>query len=414
MLIDFLNDYGYVDPRVVYARASTATSADRSGILRTRSANNPRFSFQPSTGYPRGFIADAADTNSFLWSEDFTNAAWAKNACTITSNAVVAPDGNTTGDLMTSTGANGWVGQDVTFAAGSTLVISVFAQKAVSNFFRIVVIDAVGNNAAQWFNLNLGTLGSHTSGLNTVLYSAGFIEPWPNGWYRCTLTVTTTTITTLNVVYLSPVAIDVGTAVNGDSVNLWGAMLSAQPGVGAYGRLSSYISTATAAVTRAGDSMQLALPDTSWFDPTRGTLFADFVINLGAGQNGAWLCGPGNTVNDFIAIGFTISADLTVRGLWGNIQAAGVSTLVSDSAALTAFEQPLRVAVGYRQADVMTLCVNGRPVQQSAVPASWPAAPVRMAIGGQPFSPGGSGTTFKRFAYFPRKLTNTQLIDLTT
>jgi len=53
--------------------------------------------------------------NMLKYSEDFSVGAWDKNGgtCTVSSNAVVAPDGNTTADAVTASGAAGLIRQNI-------------------------------------------------------------------------------------------------------------------------------------------------------------------------------------------------------------------------------------------------------------------------------------------------------------
>jgi len=69
--------------------------------------------------------------NQLLYSQDFSNAFWSKNALAITANSTAAPDGTTTADTLASSG-DGYATQLVTgIAAGELVTFSVYL-KAVS------------------------------------------------------------------------------------------------------------------------------------------------------------------------------------------------------------------------------------------------------------------------------------------
>lgn len=421
LLLDFLNDYGYIDPRIVFTRAGVATYCDRNGILRTRSSNNPRFVFHQITGNPMGLFGEFGATNLLTFSEDFSNANWIKSVVTVTANTAVAPDGNTAADTITATGASPYVTQpNITIVAGNTVVFSVFAQKAATNFVYINVTDA-GNSPIAWFNLATGVVSSHTGGSGTCVYGASYIEPWANGWYRCTLVVTTNTTTTVQA-GIHPTSADGNVGANGDAVNVWGAMLSAAaaPGGGAaFAKATSYLAApAGSQVTRGNENVLINLPDPTWFDPTQGTLFADFSIPIGNGQNTLFVVGSGNTPSDYMGIQIQVGGTFGPGGnnnIWGSIIAGGAQqSQPVDNNAITAPDTPIRAAMGYKQGDYTTLCVNGRTVQQSNfVPAAWPATPVRFSLG-WPWTTALGNIDTRRIAYFPRKLTNAQLQKLTT
>jgi hypothetical protein len=74
LLLDFANSK-VLDPRITFARASTATYYD-------------------------GKTTAKAEENLFLYSEQFDNAYWLKNGGTVTANTAVAPDGTTTADTI--------------------------------------------------------------------------------------------------------------------------------------------------------------------------------------------------------------------------------------------------------------------------------------------------------------------------
>ena len=94
-----------LDPRVTVTRAlNTATVINSSGLVATVNANLPRFDYDPSTLACRGLLIEESRSNAILYSEDFSNGNWAKTGVTIGSNAVVAPDGNTTADNVVEDG----------------------------------------------------------------------------------------------------------------------------------------------------------------------------------------------------------------------------------------------------------------------------------------------------------------------
>jgi len=92
-----------------HTRAGTGTYLAQDGYLGTAAIDELRFEYDPmdatsmSSG---GWLLEDDKTNSCLRSEELDDAAWTKDACTITANAVVAPDGATTMDTIVEDGTN--------------------------------------------------------------------------------------------------------------------------------------------------------------------------------------------------------------------------------------------------------------------------------------------------------------------
>lgn len=68
-----------------------------------------------------GYLAEGSRQNRCLYSQDFTNAAWVSGGggIAVTPNTAVAPDGTTTADTLTASGANGTLIQDLGVVASA-------------------------------------------------------------------------------------------------------------------------------------------------------------------------------------------------------------------------------------------------------------------------------------------------------
>lgn len=78
-----------------------------------------------------GYLAEGARTNICLWSEDFTNAVWVSGGggVAVGTNSLAAPDGTTTADTLTASGANGTLIQDLGVIASAAQCFSIYLKR---------------------------------------------------------------------------------------------------------------------------------------------------------------------------------------------------------------------------------------------------------------------------------------------
>jgi hypothetical protein len=185
-----------------------------------------------------GFWYDPSDVanlnwrrNLLTWTEDFSNAAWAKSALTVTTNTTTAPDGTTTADRFTRT-TTGTAENNVRFASSqinaTSYTFSCYVKAGSSGaklYMRNLAIDSGIANGVVHFNPADGTV-SLTYG-STYTGNASMIDVG-GGWYRCRISGTT----------LNPIVnnlLDIGVTdgagpsavggVSGAFVEVWGAQL---------------------------------------------------------------------------------------------------------------------------------------------------------------------------------------------
>jgi hypothetical protein len=136
----------------------------------------------------RGLLNEEQRSNTCTYSEDFTNAIWAKTSVTVTGNAIVSPDGTADADAMVETAATSThiLRQDVAgVTAGQIINYSVFI-KAGTRSQVYLEFDNSGAFISQGysvtFNLTDGTVAAQTG----PSFIAGSIrsENVGNGWWR--------------------------------------------------------------------------------------------------------------------------------------------------------------------------------------------------------------------------------------
>ena len=263
---------------MVVSRATTATRVNSTGLIESVANNVPRIDYLNSTC--PSILVEPQRTNVQTYSEDFSNAIYLQIGTTVTTNAIVAPDGNTTADKIVEDTSTGFHTIDILnppVGAGA-YTISVFVKAAERTKFQILGFFALTGNVD--FDLTAGTATTTAPALN------GKIENYGNGWFRCSATFTDLTGVgaqiLLNILNNSGSNSYTGTA--GSGLYLWGAQLE----LGSYS--TSYVPTTTASVTRNADVIGKT-GITSLIGQTEGTLFIDTNINnLSSPTNFCVLC----------------------------------------------------------------------------------------------------------------------------
>lgn len=193
-----------------------------------------------------GGLIEGAKTNVCLRSEQFdVNGAgvpWTHGRCSVSADALLAPDGAITADKIVEDNTNGQhlVGQAV---ANAAYTWSVFAKAGERTW---IALWMGGSGVGRFFDLANGVLG----GIGTwgAPDDSG-IERYPNGWFRCWIREAVNS----NSIYVLLATGDGGNTYLGDGasgVYAWGgqAEVSTFP--------SSYIPTAAATVARARENIQ--------------------------------------------------------------------------------------------------------------------------------------------------------------
>lgn len=197
--------------------------------------NTPRlmYAFNPVLGNLTETVG-AQTINIFRYPQNFDNVYWVKAATGITpdSVSVAAPDGTFTADLLgRNNSSNSAFMQSSQITATSNIyTVSIYAKLGVlGTNIGVRCVGVYPNRGDGLFNLSTGTLiGVSDGGTNTS--TSGTITSVGNGWYRCTVTTTFTTLTTVSAQYGPNNTTDVSTweaATFGplNNVYIWGAQL---------------------------------------------------------------------------------------------------------------------------------------------------------------------------------------------
>lgn len=373
-----------------YTPTTSAPITNYLPALQYAAAGVPRFDHDPITGESKGLLIEESRTNLLSYSSDFDNVSWTKQASSIMANCAVAVDGSVTADKLIADTSNAqhYTVCTSSVSVGATYTLSVYAKAGGSNWISLQA--CLGNQV--WFNLATGTVGSTTqTGVTGSISNAG------NGWYRCSVTISAA-VGSAHYIFVRPG--DGQYSYTGDGysgVYIWGAQLEQ----GAFA--TSYIPTTTAQVTRAADSASMTGTNfSSWFRQDEGTVYAESSSN---GMNALSLTSTVFAIHDgtvFNRIRFAHASNTRFNVA---VNGTDVVSLVTAYTNGTAIKQ-----AGAYKSDDFSYSVSGAAVQTDTS-GGLPVAN-QMQIGGLLTGRENNGC-IKKIAYYPKRLSNTELQNLT-
>jgi hypothetical protein len=181
-------------------------------------------------------------TNLCIRSEEFDT--WTNiSTCNVTANAVVAPDGTTTADLLSSTVTGSSRGQTVTFTGDGEKAIALYLKAGTSALTQVRLLDTT---ASVFRHTVAVTWVAGVPSLSTVAGAGTLypVEALANNWYRILFSATGVVAANVNQLRVQP-----DPATGTGTVYAWGAQ--AENAVVP----SSYIKTEGTTVTRNADSL---------------------------------------------------------------------------------------------------------------------------------------------------------------
>lgn len=244
-----------------FARASTATRLNKSGLIESVATNVPRIDFTEDTkGY---LLLEPGSTNKIPNSENVGDGQNSPQKVDRTLNAAVAPDGTTTADLCipnTNTGSHqAYQYRDddtsTSFVSGSNYAWSVFVKSNPTNgaqFVQMATFVSTGGSNKVNFDIVNGTI-------TQTGFVSSKIEDYGNGWFRCSIVFEALRDSTaggndgwsLNIITAGDSSRAESFTGDGSSngILVWGAQFEEQVNFA-----SSYIPTNGSAVTRNAET----------------------------------------------------------------------------------------------------------------------------------------------------------------
>jgi hypothetical protein len=331
--------------------------------------NIPRLDY--SNGTCPSLLVEPQRTNLARYSSSFDNAAWAKFVLgsgstipVVTANYAISPDGTQNADRLQCTlGSSGYSIIQQSYLVSGTHTGSIWV-KSNTNANQNIYFRVYGNTTPfvvtpTWTRIDLTEVDGDylTIGLRD---SIGYTN------YSC-------------------------------DISIWGAQLEA----GSYS--TSYIPTTSASVTRNADQISKT-GISSLIGQTEGTLFAEIYADQ-AGSSNNWFEINDGTTNNWIFLG---KEGVSMRGY---IRTS--STTHFDNTTFTITDNaPMKVALAYKSGDY-AFYINGTLIASgsSSFAISGTISNVNIGSG---LIPIGDSSAYKATALWKTRLTNTQLVQLTT
>lgn len=396
------------------SRASSGSYIGSNGLIQSAITNVARYNYNPLnlTLAPK-LLLEEARTNLLTYSEQFDNANWPNTARTILANNTTAPDGTLTADkvIVNNGQSASWGAQLIPELSTGTYTLSVFLKDSGGGQASLYFYSTEHSDNWKRFNLVDGSLIANYGPVSTA-GTHGSVS-LGNGWFRFWFTFTTTGMTNFQCGIRQ-------SDWSGDGVKgyfQWGAQLEA----GAYP--TSYIATTSAQVTRAADVSSSAQTTraadlvsmtgtnfSSWYRQDEGTFVAEMfgANSVDSSGGGSAFSVSDGTPSNFLSLGRSFAG--STNRFEYNICANGTGQVYFNPGDWLAGASA-KLAGAYKTNDASFSPNGTTPLTDTSV-----TVPTvnRMYLGANMY--GSSGFTnghIKCIAYYPKRLSNTELQALT-
>jgi hypothetical protein len=381
------------DGQLTFTRASTATRVNASGLIETVASGVPRLDYYDST-CPK-LLLEGQRSNLAIQNTAFdVTAAWTPATLTVVADDGTAPDGTNVADLIypSANSTNSVIYNGASITSGIAYTSSIYVKASGKTW---VFIRGVNDANGAYFNLSTGQLGTVEAGISATITAAG------SGWYRCTVTETSSsTLGRLVVLVVDGNGSTAVTANGTDGLLIYGAQTEA----GSYA--TSLILTTSAAVTRNADAASKT-GITSLIGQTEGTIYLEADIQKYNESNFYFGISNGAALGEAIYLQQPTAGALNVL-----VRSSGsIATISISTANWTAGVN--KVAFAYTSSSC-ELFVNGVSKGTASI-TNFPAALTQFTIGSRLDNLGtlvGSGP-YSQALIFKTRLTNDQLAELT-
>jgi hypothetical protein len=375
-----------------------ATYVGSDGLIKYAGADEPRFDYNPETGESLGLLIEEQRTN-----EKTNSNPWSGGTGVTWVSGQTSPTGGIEAYKMqedTSTDIHGVPIDTGGYSANYNRIFSVFAKAAGNRYLSFwASLDAYpGTNSPECiFDLQDGVVAQNTDSGAAALFTNGSgasIKDFGNGWYRCVVSVNPVSLANRTIYLL------MGNSAANDSMSFPGngsngiLLFGLQKELGSFP--TSYIPTSGSTVTRNADEASITGTNfSSWYNQSEGTFFSsakqeivygNSVIGIGAGSGSIYQFG--NTLAE-----------------WWN----GSDLLSGINAGSGGWTTGAKIAAAYTPSNRYA-CFNSGLVASNT--SSLPNGG-KLEIGRQYNTTGAKRVTISRLTYWPKRLPDLELQQLT-
>jgi len=372
-----------------FARTSTATRINSSGLVSNVATGVPRISYD-SNGENGHILLEPTSTNLVPYSENFSDSSWTKSELTESLSNINSPDGTQNAYKLTESNSSSKHQIFRSIASYTELTISFFAKKAERSFISV--------EKSSWgttvFNLNDGS----------VVSGNGSVVDFGNGWYRCSASYTASPAQSQFYILL----MQDGTTTNyqGDGTSglyLFGVQAEA------LSYATSYIPTLTGSTETRATETATGAGSADLINSTEGVLYGE--ISKAQDDNDNFIVislnnDASNSDANSVTIGFDNGQDFYFR-----VKSPSGTYI---NATISANEnQFYKVALKYKSGDI-AIWIDGVEVATSTNTYSF-----AVTLDNLSFDLNGNGTLpfygkVKALAVFNEALSDSELTQLTT
>jgi hypothetical protein len=395
-------------PAITFTRASNATFFDANGTLQTAANDTPRFDH--SGGSSWGLLIEESRTNSLRNSQ-----AGGATVGVIGSGGVLPTNwvaGAVTGvsrEIVGTGTVNGLNYVDIRFygtrSGGSINTINISAEPVTQivassgqTWTGSAHVAVVGGSLSNITDFSLTVAGRTNTGSGISGESAATVITISSQLSRYTATRTLVSASVERVHLWA-----IGQVADGATIDVTFRVAAPQLEQGAFA--TSYIPTTTAAATRAADSA-VVTPIASFYNQTEGTLFAELTTQ-GSLLASRYLQFDDGTDENRITLG------TTSNGGTQNFASVATSTTLS-SGIVGVFVSGVVYKAGAAFATDNMISARNGTLGPADTSGAMPSGLNRFGINGQTGSAGNRGHWLRKIAYYPRRLSDQLLQQLTT
>ena len=382
-----------LDSRISYHRYGPASYIDANGKVVLVGEDVPRFDHDPDTGECKGLLVEGERINYFPNGVRPGDKFNHSKAGTFTENTTetTAPDGSYTATKWTFTNNDPYLYHNQTLNAGVTYTMSMW-------------VKAGTNMAGDVLQFRMGG-GPYSTNANSTI-------PADGSWKRLTFTKTIggSNETNANIGF-EPQTNPSGNPASGDVIYIWGAQLESGNSV------SSFIPTYGYTQMRGADVATIEGEEfTEWYNDLEGTIFTSHSVNSDVDDNSnSYVLEIGDAGSTHVAFRLQdVNNSFSNKPSWGSIYSSSSTARFTGTGTFTRGNNVKSIMSGKSSDFAGTF--NGETVQTDTSGSFFgPGTTGVMSIGRYGPSTGYElEGHIQRIMYWPKQLTDTQLVTLTS